>query len=367
METSCSPAFALHLEDQILKNLSQLKSALLTILALSFIVTFSAGCDDSGDNLESFVINQPFEVGNLVFNLQPESLAEVGFDTVPDETSTVRIDVFSTNPPSGDSLLLTETLALGDTINLSDVSITAESVLITAFDENNLPLGTLFSDLDFFTGETATIDLNDFVPSTFNSAVVSPDVIDLEIDIFAFVLTDEQQVSASGDISGDTFDLPINANSTSFIVADPSLIEVSPTGLISTDFGDEDVLGGSTEVTATYTFQDTQISDTFTVNIRNFSVVNSALSIIAQGGIYDEGFGVAFVDNTGTQQSVSDQVVFALQNPIQGVSITDDGVIQVSEDTPVGDFNVVATFADTESGITFSRVIPFTVISSLDV
>ena len=350
-----------------MKNLSQLKSALLTIFALSFIVTFSAGCDDNGDNLESFVFNQPFEVGNLVFNLQPESQAQVGFDTVPDETSTVRFDVFSTNPPSDTSLLFTETLPLNETLTFSDVPITAQSVLITAFDENNLPLGTLFSGLDFFTGETATIDLNAFVPSVFSSATVSPNVIDLELDILASVVTDEEQVSVSGVIAEDTFELPINADSTSFIVADPSLVEVSPVGLVSTEFEAADVLGGSTEVTATYTFQDTQISDTFTVNVRNFSVINAASNIIAQGGIYDEGFGVAFVDTTGTQQSISDQLVFALQNPIQGVSITDDGVIQVSEDTPVGDFNVVATFANSVSGITFSRVIPFTVISSLDV
>lgn len=358
------------MEDNILKKFKA-KSALLTLLALSFVALFAVGCGDSRDD---FVItntnNNPATQGNLVFNFQQAVTQQVP-DTVPAGTASLRFDFFSTNPPDAESLVFTETRAFAQEIVIEDVPSNVVSVLVTAFDANGFPLATLSGDVTVIIGATNPVDLDDSNPVTFDALTVAPDPVLIVIDDNGNQATvvetgsgeqangNTEQLLFTGSFSvGTPQTLPATASFLSFSDISP-VANVSSTGLIT---GNED---GTDDLTTTYTIGSQARTDTVTVNNYFFNVTAEDGVELLPTDTYGGRYTAEFAFGADQLANVAANSTFALQGTPTGITIDPDtGDLELENATP-GTFNVIVTWVDGRStggtGNTYTNVVEFRV------
>lgn len=353
-----------------MKNLIKAQRALLTLLVVSFVTLFSVGCGSNSSN--DFVFtgttdNAPPTTGNLVFQFQQPPVPQT---IVPVGTTTLRFDLFTSNPANDDNLFLTATFGYNDTIVIRDVIPQVRFAVVTFFNRDGLPLGTQSGPVEVIVGEDndVTDKLGPVVPVPFESITVNPDPVNLVVDPFDET-SDEQQLNLSGSFGGDFFFLPINADAVSFNAANSTVANISSTGLVSTRFAPPGVTPATnTTVTATYNFNGVTQVETFVINSFLFGVVPVEEPEIVRGSTYSEGYGSTFFGADGVQVPVSDQLSFSLQSLVEGVTVNPTtGVITTTSATPLGDFVVVVTWVDQRAGgtgLTFTDTITFTVVNT---
>jgi hypothetical protein len=354
-----------------------LKSTVSTLLVLMALLV--SGCGDSDNFVFTTPQNAPAAptTGNLVFRFQQTAAQRVP-DNVPNGTTTLRFDLFSTNPPAETSLVATETRNFESVIILEDVPSNVVSVLVTAFDENDNPLITLGGTANVIIGGDSEVDLDDAVPIVLESITVSPDPITIfasfhvpyyntAVNFFELVVEPFQDSSIQASIQGlfsndSSADLPINASTTSFSGLE-NIAKVTEAGLFFLDATTE--LFGSATVTATYTLNSSVQDDSFTVNSRTFLAVAGRFDFdtltvdlivpaITSPGGYAAGY-VGVISVTGSQtvlQSEFNEMTFELETPVNGIAIDgNSGVItagsNIPSDTPVF---VLVTAEDSRDG-----------------
>jgi hypothetical protein len=346
----------------------------IVVLCLAFLAT---GCGDSDDFVITANAPAAATTGNLVFRFQ-QAAAQQTEDIVPAGTATLRFDLFSTDPPSQTSLVVTDTRVFERVITLLDVPSNVVSVLVTAFDEDGNPLVTLSGSTVVIVGADVEVDLNDATPVTLDSITVSPDPIILAYGtqtpyfntggqlagIPSFFGNGDVQATILGSFSnGSTGDLPITASTTTFSGLQ-NVANVTATGLFSVD---PQFCGNNATATATYTLGSSVQSDDFVVNTSCFVAVTGTptggdtvdlnIPAITSPGGYSGGYAGGVIRHNQTIFVVNEtSLTFALESPVTGISINQNsGVITASggitPDTPVF---VLVSFTDAFSGLSYT-------------
>ena len=359
-----------------LKVLRQIYSTGLLLTILAFLAT---GCGDS----ENFVftgtnVTPPAATtGDLTFNFQQAPAAQ---DIVPNGTTNLRFDFFSTDPPAQSSFVFTENRAFNTVVVIEDVPSNCVSVLVTAFNSDGLPLATYSGSFVVQPGQNVPVDLNDAVPVTLDAITVSPDPMNLaygtDIPFFLGDPTDEIIELIGGDVqavingsfsNGSTAQLPITAVTTTFSGLN-NVANVTATGLFSVESAN--AVGNNTTATATYTLGSSVQSDDFTINTSAlFAVTGTPVGpieidtedpIITSPGGYDGGFAAGLVASNRVITVVDESdLTFALESPVPGISIdANTGVITAASgiDANTSVF-VLVTYVDEVRNLTYpSRI-----------
>lgn len=349
-----------------MKNLKQTRRVLLTLFTVGFVTLFSIGCGSSGRDAFVATGGSPpaAPTGNLVFQFQRAAAQTINI--VPADTSTLRVDLYSTDPPASATLVFTATFPFQDVLVVEDVSTDVQSAVVTAFNEDGLPVARYTASVDVQAGVDTEVDLGEGQEVPFEAVNVSPDPVNLlftnpEVEDR---LTLNQQLSLTGLFGGNVFFLPINDDA-SFTTANSLVANVSSDGLVSARFFPGNVLGGNTTVTATYDFMGTEQQGTVDVFTRIFVVFPLDPTTLTPGETYNSGFEPVFVDADGQQVDIDDAITFSLENSVEGVTVNSEtGVVTTTSSTPIGDFNVLVTWVDGRNGgtgLTFVCPVEFSI------
>ena len=354
--------------EEILKNLIQARRILLALFTVSFITIFSVGCGDSGSR-DAFVAtggntNQQIATGNLAFNF----VRATPQTTLPSSTATVRIDLYSgTVVPA--NLVFSQRFAFANTITVTGVPVNVTTAIITVLDSNGLFLTRLSVPVTVTADQTTQIDTStgSTVAADFTNLAVQPNPINLLLGTFSQSTSVQSQLV--GTIAGENYFLPIVNSTANFSIASTSVANVSSAGVFDTTLIGSGGFGNTT-ATVTYTINGQQQTANADVFVRFFFIVpNNSISSISQGSTYDSGYSATFFDSNGTQTNITDNVTYALESAVQGVTVSSAGVVTTSSNTPIGSFNVIATWVDGRTngtGLTFTQTIPFTVVTASD-
>lgn len=347
----------------------------MSILILGLVTVFATSCGSSDEFVfTSNTNNNPSTTGNLAFEFQ--RVAAQAPDLVPNETESFRFDFFSTNPPAESSLVFTTTSGFASEIIVEDVPTNVVSVLVTAFDSNNLPLVTLAGDVTVVAGATTRVDLNDSTPVTLDAITVTPEPAALGngFDVRPFTAElgdlfdqDSLQLIITGSFSnGSTATLPITTTTTAF--SGLTIANVTASGVLS--FEAVEACGRNETVTATYTLGSFQQSDDFEVQTSCFFAASDEEPIIPVNGEYDFGYVGSFIRSNGISGEIDENAMtFALESPVTGVTIDPNtGILSASGSaSPGAEVTVVVTWVDSGTGgtgLTFRSRVFFEVIDS---
>ncbi|MFA5509184.1 MAG: hypothetical protein WC314_21580 [Vulcanimicrobiota bacterium] len=335
----------------------------LAALGLFVLAVMATGCGNS----ESFVFtgNTPpaDTTGNLIFNFEQQTVQQAP-DIVPSTTATLRFDLFATDPPAESSFVFTETHEFQTRIVLEDVPSNCVSVLVTALDENGLPLATYSGSFEVLVGEDVVVDLNDAEPVTLEKITVSPDPMNMfysadvpffesfralpDNSIIPWFQNGDVQVTIRGEFSnGSSIDLPISAATTTFSnlqgLDGRTVANVSASGLfsvanlISYDFQ----IGNNTTATATYTLGTIVREDDFVIQTTAFLALTGEMVDLGDSDIvspvinptsgYSDGWvGVVYHEDSTAEFFNETSLSFAFESDVPGLTINPDtGVITV--------------------------------------
>lgn len=366
-----------------LKVLRQVYSTGLLLTILAFLAT---GCGDS----ENFVftgtnVTPPAATtGDLTFNFQQAPAAQ---DIVPNGTTNLRFDFFSTDPPAQSSFVFTENRAFNTVVVIEDVPSNCVSVLVTAFNSDGLPLATYSGSFVVQPGQNVPVDLNDAVPVTLDAITVSPDPMNLvygsDVPFFINNPSDENIELIGGDVqavitgsfsNGSTAQLPITATTTAFTGLN-NVANVTATGLFSVDSVNR--IGNNTTATATYTLGSSVQDDDFAINTSALvaltgnaepPIVDPQDPIITSPGGYDAGFAGGVIGQNGVVTILDESdFTFALETPVNGISIDPNtGVITAASgiDANTSVF-VLVTYVDEVRNLTYTSRIEMRVNPTL--
>lgn len=344
-------------EDKILKNFSA-KSTLLTLLAFSFVALFAVGCGDSRDDFVNTTTNNNNN-GNLVFRFQQA----VTQTTVPNGTATLRFDFFSTDPGTAQSLLFTETRPFATEVRFDNVSSQVASVAVTSFGADGLPTQTNVAAVTVVVGNDVAVDLNQGTVASFD-ALTGPGTVNLVSDADNMVLLSREgtlnqlssaetaQLILTGTFTpGGDFDLPINDTVATFSFADNNVANISSTGLL-TGFN----FGANTTLTANYTALSTTRSTDVAIQTFFYAIGDASTTIptnLTDGSIIGV---VSFINKRGIFTNVrqTPNTTYTLGTPVlSGVSI-DSTTGEVTTGSTTGTQDVIVTYVDPDSGLTFT-------------
>lgn len=346
-----------------MKTLHNVPRVLLALFTVSLLAIVSVGCGDSRDDFVATNTNNA-TTGNLVFQLQQA----VTQTTVPAGTTNVLISLFSTDPPTEGSLLFSDTFAFAPVITVTGVPSNAVSATVTALNSDGLPTAVFTVSVQVTVGGTNTVDSGTAVQVTFSGISVTPDPVNLVVGGFGTNPTDQQQLTITGTLNDTAFQLPINAEAVSFTPNMDQAANISASGLVTTQF--PGLTPSNVTVTVEYTFLGVARTDTFLIASRFFGVTGAASTNLGPGGTYDSGYAATFTgSDTVFVPGVADALTFALESPVTGVTVNaSTGVVTTSASTPVGSFNVVATWVDNTrpgaTGLTFTDTIVFNVANA---
>jgi len=303
-----------------------------SVLLCILITLFAVGCGSSGDDVFIGGGGGSGTTGDLEFRfVQPQNQAP---DPVPSGTETLRFDVFSTDPPTEDSLLLTETRDYDETIVLEDVSVEAVTVLVTAFDADGVPTVTLSGDVLVLPNSINRVDLVDSQPVTLDTITISPSPVQLAND-------ETQQLALEGSFSnGTVLDLPQSSFDTAatFSSADTDVATVDNDGVVSVEGA------GNTSITAQYTLSGVTRSDTVEVQAAVFDVTVTFVSAVAVNNPgadnFNAGIGSTTTPTYTARLTGPDQnqvtvplgsLTFAFQPDVTGFSVGGNGQVTVAD------------------------------------
>lgn len=349
-----------------MKSVSNLRSALLALLTISFITVFSTGCGDS--NRDSFVatgFNPGANTGNLIFQLQQQATPQT---IVPTGTTSVRIELFSSLTQETATLVEFQVFPFAETIVYEQVPSNVVSARITSFNSDGLPTSVSSGPVEVVLGANSEVVLETVTAVEFTALSVTPDPATLVVGNFGANTTDSQQLTIEGTINGSVFQLPVNADAVDFSLANSSVANVSADGLLSAAFNSGN-LRSNTTLTTTYTFLGQE--QTATTQVQKFFYEPGAVGqpAVAIGDTYEGGFLALFVNSSSNLVGVS-ELTFALESPVTGVTIDSQTGIITADNTAVNGttFNVVVTFVDDGTGgtgLTFTDTVEFEVVTAV--
>lgn len=350
-----------------MKNLTHAKRLLLAVLSISFVALFSVGCGDSaqttGFTAAGGADAQANQGGNLVFRfarVAPQFNA-------PNASSTIRIDLYDALTALPANLRLSQSFAFAETVTMSNVDTNVVFAVISLFDANSVLLTRFTVSFELLPGSTTEVDASTatLVNVTFDALAVQPNPINLTYGVLGTNTTATVQSSLIGTLLGENFFLPINNTSATFNIGSTRVANVSASGAFTATAGSGTDLGGNTTATVTYSLNG--LNQTATVNIftRVFTVTPIASTTVSQGGTYNGGFLIGFVDANTVPVAIAANTTFSLESAVEGVTVSSAGVVTTTAATPTGTFNVVATWVDGRTGgtgLTFTTTIPFTIV-----
>ena len=223
---------------------SRSRSSLLATLLLAILVALGAGCGNQADNDSGFVFTGSAgaapNTGNLLFQfISPQATA------VPNETGTLRFDLYDGENGNG-TLVFTQSTAFATSITLSKVPDDVRSVVITAFNADSFPLGTLAINVTVNANDTTQVELSgaNFIAVTVSSLSATPDP--LSIDVGGTGTSTLQAFFSNSSSSA------IPAGEANYTVVNGALANVSASGVFT------GVSAGNTTVNITYSFNGSQ-------------------------------------------------------------------------------------------------------------
>lgn len=333
------------MEDKILRKF-QAKSVLLTLLVVGLVSLFSVGCGNSRDQFVATGNNNG--TGNLVFRFVKAQA------TVPANTAQLVFSLHSGNPPTNANLVETRgPIAFNTTVTLTGVPTNVTTVVVTALDSNGLPIAVLSgTGITVAAGQSTNVNLGTFAAVTLDAITATPNPVNL-VQNGAGV-----QLVLTGSFSnGSTATLPISNSSTTFTFAKSNVATASPTGLFSTTFS-----GVNSSVTAAYTLANVTKSTTFQVNAFDFQATAVGSTNISKTASYNSGYTVSFLRSDGTSlANVTQNLTYSLSPTVSNLSINaSNGAITNSGTTSVSTFDVIVSWTDPVSKVTFTDKVPFT-------
>lgn len=346
------PAKKMSMEDKILRKF-QVKSALLTMLMVGFVALFSAGCGDDRD--EFVATNNNGGNGELVFRFQ-QAVAAQAIDIVPNGTTQLVFSLHAGAPASTTNLVeVRGPVAFQNIVTLTGVPTNVTHVVVTALGASGQPLAALTGNVIVQAGVSTDVDLNDQSPISFDGIAVTPDPINL-----VFGGGGVQGVVNGSFSNGSIVSLPITNTSTTFVLANAAAANVSATGLFTGL-----AAGTNSAATASYTLAGVTKTDAFQVNVYGFEADALGGTNIAANAGYTAGFVTDFVRSNGVAvNNITTGLSYSLSPTVSNLTINPTtGAITNSGTTSVSSFDVVVTWTDTVSGLTFTDRVPFTVVA----
>ncbi len=174
--------------------------SLLTFLFFCFTALGLAGCGSSNNNAyggEYVNTNPaaPINVGGLTFNFAPQLLTQTvdnsGAFDVPAETDELRFAFYENAGAIGEPALTT-TAAFNETVTITGLSTSLQSVRVTALDDANIPLVTFTQSVTVVGGEITTVRaIADGVPVTL-----------VDLRLVSSVITFEELTSVDLEVNG---------------------------------------------------------------------------------------------------------------------------------------------------------------------
>lgn len=358
----------------------------LAAVLLAALVAVFAGCGSDSDEFVAVSSNNTggpvAGSGELAFRFErtnPQTVAPV-----PQATVTLRFDLYSTTPPTPDTLVFTQSQPYSDQIVLREVPTTAITVVVTAFDAVGLPLMNFAGDFQVSPGVRTQVSLSSGLPITLQSMSVTPDPAIAQRGIGVTFDGTEQTTTLNpvstlilnGNFSnGESFVLPVNAQTVSF--SDPLIASISSSGGLTVAGPDPfSNIGQSTTATATYLASTPNVSDQFQIQNNGFLVGPTAVgadrfgSRFVPAGVPDtRGWQGTLLTSppTGSETLDLDQsdFSFSLAEPVEGVSINgNSGVMSVNAEVAHGtSFVVLITFPDPVTGITYQAEVEMEVVN----
>lgn len=355
-----------------------------TTLLVSFVFFLAAGCGDSNDD---FVLTGNSNTGSnqgsqLVFRFQRPTAQTV----VPANTTTVRIDLYSTETPAGSSLLLSDTRLYADLIVLENVPATTRSVNVVLFGEDGVPFGTYTKPVNVPSGSRVEVLLSDtaLTPVILESIAVTPNPVNFFISA-GNSQSHTTQLTATATINGTQYAVPFGkitvtpehenvvdvlANGTAIAKFSPVLMESSG-GPFSARL--------NTTLTASYTLNGVTKTGQAPVRIHSFFSLlgyltqiygNIELPVLAGDSVDldDEEFtSLFYIGPDGVALPIaSDDVTTALSQSSAGISLdpvtkilTIEGSVQLGTK-----FKIQNTWLDNRpngTGHTFTETLSFVV------
>ena len=337
------------------------RGVLRSVLLLSLVAVFATGCGDSRDDFVALDNNG--QTGNLVFRFQQAVPQTV--DTVPAGTTTLRFDLYAGSPPSVSNFVETRTEPYADVITLTNVPSNVTTVIVTAFNSDNIPTVTLQGNAPVDPANTVEVNLDDSQAIILSSIAATPDPATAVSRYMKGPRT--TQLIITGTFSnGSVVELPISNTTTSFSFQTSGIVNISSTGVVSPNRRAD-----NTTATATYTIGSTMVSDTFTVRKFDFFPHTFFRPSVTQTGGYNGGYVVDFFDDDGRTRLNVNQTsttTYAFADPAPtGLSINSStGELTSTGTTPLNNFNVTVTWVDNlrsnASGETFTDCIEFRVV-----
>lgn len=240
-----------------MRKFSDLMGRTLSLALLSLLTLVAVGCGSSNND---FVVsgggNNNFTTGSLSYLLRVNNVT-----SLPNGTTLLRFGLYDGN---GD-LILSSDATVSDVVRIDEVDGDVRSTTVTAFNEDGFPIGQVTVPSEVVLGADTSVDLSNvvFTAVTFDALTATPNPAELSTDETA-------QLALQASFSnGSVINLPSSsfAQSAAFVSNDTDIVTVSTGGLLT---GGE---AGNTTVSATYTINGTDRSDTVDVSVTNFDVV----------------------------------------------------------------------------------------------
>lgn len=329
------------------KTSKSLRSTLLMML-ISLVSLIAMGCGDSQQDYVFTNDNNPGGTGNVVFQFVQ---AQQG--VVPTGTASLIFDFYSTSPPTnGNVVYSTPPVTFANTVTVTNVPVEAQSVVITCYDADGHPIGSLTDEVTVLAGQTVNQDLSNalFTIITFDSITVTPDPVNLNLGTQD---PSAQLVVTANFSNGESIaQTPLQqANFGTFDSSNDAAATVTSGGLV------EAVAVGFANISVSYELDGETRTYTGGVDVNVTSgVTTDTLVVLPQTLVVEDGTEsgdlfatIAINGNAPVPVDIpGDDISFALQSAVTGISVNaNSGEVTVDPGVADGtDFVVVATFDD---------------------
>ncbi len=245
-----------------MRNFSNLMGRMLSLALLSLLTLVAVGCGSSNND---FVVsgggNNVSTTGSLSYLIRVNNVT-----SLPNGTTLLRFDLYDGNG----NLILSSDATVADIVQLDQVDGEVRTTTVTAFDEDGYPIGQVTVPSEVVSGADTNVDLSNvvFTAITFDALTATPNPAELGTGETA------QLALLAAFSNGSIVSLPSAtfSQSAAFASNDADIVTVGTGGVLT---GGE---AGNTTVTATYTINGTDRSDTVDVSVTNLDVVVNVTS-----------------------------------------------------------------------------------------
>lgn len=309
------------------------------LVLFSLVALLLSGCDSGGDD---FVLtgtnnnNNGGAQGNLVFQFTRAQAV------VPATTTTLGFEFFNSADPETGALVLEVEAEFANTVTVLNVPTTAKAVVITAYDINEIPVGTFTVAVSVVPGATTTVGLNGvvFTPVTFDAIFVDPNPVNLSLGANPGATV---QVEVIGVFSNDDeiiFDPATYAANGSFSSQNAAVATVGASGVVTA------VANGSTSLDITYTVNGVQRAFQAPINVSTFAVETNAIEVVV--GTTSAPVTALFNFNGVSDTDVTASPDTTYDSDNGDFNANDDGTVTVDPEAVPGDVAIITVTYDND-------------------